>query len=48
MIQKGSKWNDKHDGVKILAKKCKNQRIPFRVQGGIQEDLQCDSGEERA
>ena len=36
-MPKASKSNDKHKYAKILAKKCKNKRMRFRVQGVFQE-----------
>ena len=39
-MQKASKWNDKHDCVKILPKKCKNNDMRFQMPSGFQRDLQ--------
>ena len=38
-MQKASKWNDKHEYVKILPKKCKNMRIRFQLKSDFFETL---------
>ena len=41
-MQKASKWNDKHEYVKILQEKCKNYEIRIQLKGDFQRDLQHD------